>query len=62
MTRGVAKLRVVGGAEPKAKKRKPAPPKREGYKDIAARILKGKPPAKRFIFTPTVKAEGDIVL
>lgn len=43
-------------------KRKAVQPKREGYREIAKRILKGKPPAKRFIFTATEKGENDVVI
>jgi hypothetical protein len=54
-------LRIVP-AEPKPRKRKAMAPKHESAADIAARIRKGRGPAKHRVFCQTVKAEGDIVL
>jgi hypothetical protein len=47
--------------EPKRRKRI-LPPKRESAADIAARIRKGRPPAKHRVFQETVKGLGDVVI
>ncbi len=56
------KLTLITNNEPVSRVRKRTVPKHESASEIAARIRRGKAPAKHRVFQPTEKREGDLVL